>query len=152
MSRSVFILMMTGSLLFSGCATHQGEHEQSGMVIGGVLGGLLGSQVGRGDGRIAAIIIGTMAGTAIGGTIGQSMDEVDRMKTNHSLETVRTGVPSRWKNPDTGNSYTVTPTRTYEQTGAPCREYTIDAIIGGKQEKVYGTACRQPDGSWKTQN
>ncbi|MDJ0806049.1 MAG: RT0821/Lpp0805 family surface protein [Gammaproteobacteria bacterium] len=145
-------LLISTLLILTGCATHQGEHEQSGMIIGGVLGGLLGSQVGRGDGRTAAIIIGTMAGTAIGGTIGQSMDEVDRMRTSHTLETVRTGVPSRWKNPDTGHSYTVTPTRTYEQTGTPCREYTIDAMIGGRNEKVYGTACRQPDGSWKTQN
>ena len=151
-ARVLFTLTVICSLIFTGCATHQGEHEQSGMVIGGVLGGLLGSQVGRGDGRTAAIIIGTLAGTAIGGSIGQSMDEVDRMKTNHSLETVRTGVPSRWQNPDTGNSYTVIPTKTYEADGAPCREYTIDAVIGGRKEKVYGTACRQPDGSWKTQN
>ncbi len=150
--RFALTISIISSLSFSGCATHQGEQEQSGMIIGGVLGGLLGSQVGRGDGRTAAIIIGTLAGTAIGGSIGQSMDETDRMKTNHSLETVRTGVPSRWQNPDTGNSYTVTPTNTYETEGAPCREYTIDATIGGKQEEVYGTACRQPDGSWKTQN
>jgi surface antigen len=122
------------------------------MVIGGVLGGLLGSQVGRGDGSTAAIIIGAMAGTAIGGSIGYSMDETDRMKVSHSLETVRTGVPSSWKNPDTGNSYTVVPTRTYETAGAPCREYTVDAVIGGKKEKIYGTACRQPDGSWKVKN
>ncbi|HYW77842.1 MAG TPA: RT0821/Lpp0805 family surface protein, partial [Gammaproteobacteria bacterium] len=61
----------------------------------------------------------------------------------------RTGVPSAWRNPDTGNEYSVTPTRTYESEAGPCREYTIDAIIGGKKEKVYGTACRQADGSWK---
>ena len=115
-TRIFYILAIIASLLFSGCATHQGEHEQSGMIIGGVLGGLLGSQIGRGHGhsrshgRTAAIIIGTLAGTAIGGSIGQSMDEVDRMKINHSLETVRTGVPSRWENPDTGNAYTVIPT------------------------------------------
>lgn len=151
-SKVLFTLTVFCSLFFTGCATHQGEQERTGMVIGGVLGGLLGSQVGRGDGRTAAIIIGTLAGTAIGGSIGQSMDETDRMKTTHSLETVRTGVPSRWQNPDTGNNYTVTPTRTYESEGAPCREYTIDAVIGGKREEVYGTACRQPDGSWKTQN
>jgi len=24
-------------------------------------------------------------------------------------------------------------------------------VIGGKNEKAYGTACRQPDGSWKVQ-
>ena len=82
------------------------------MVIGGVLGGVLGSQVGRGHGRTLATIVGTLAGAAIGGAVGRSMDETDCLKTAHSLESVRTGVPSAWRNPDTGNQYTVTPTRT----------------------------------------
>jgi len=121
------------------------------MVIGGVLGGVLGSQVGKGHGKTAAIILGTMAGAMIGGAVGKSMDETDRLKTASALETVRTGVPTAWSNPDTGNQYTVVPTRTYESTAGPCREYTIDAVVGGKQEKVYGTACRQQDGSWQVQ-
>ncbi len=77
------------------------------------------------------------------------MDDTDRLKTAHTLETVRTGVSSEWKNPDTGNEYRVTPTRTYETIEGPCREYTLDATIAGKPETVYGTACRQPDGSWR---
>ena len=32
-----------------------------------------------------------------------------------------------------------------------CREYQHTVTIDGKQEKAYGTACRQPDGSWKIQ-
>lgn len=141
------------AVMVAGCADY-GQREQTGMVIGGVLGGVLGSQVsGRHhQGRTAAIIAGTLAGAAIGGAIGRSMDEVDRMKTSAALETVRTGVPSSWQNPDTGNQYTVTPTRTYTTASGPCREYIIDAVIGGKKEKVYGTACRQPDGSWKIQS
>ena len=118
------------------------------MVIGGTLGGLLGSQV-DGDGRTAAIIAGTLIGAAVGGAIGRSMDETDRLKTAHALEATRTGVPSSWRNPDTGYQYTVTPTRTYDTAGAPCRDYTVDAIIDGRREMVTGTACRQPDGSWR---
>ena len=136
----------------SGCATDQGPKQQGGMVIGGILGGLLGNQVGgHGAGRTAAVIAGTLAGAAIGGMIGQSMDTTDRLNTSATLENVRTGVPSTWRNPDTGNQYTVVPTKTYETGTGPCREYTIDAIINGQKEKVYGTACRQPDGSWKVQ-
>ena len=137
-------------LAFSGCAT-QPTNQEAGMVIGGILGGVLGSQVGHGDGTTAAIIVGTLLGGAIGGAVGRSMDDTDRLKTAHSLETVRTGVPSRWKNPDSGNSYTVVPTKTVETATGPCREYTIDAVVAGELEKVYGTACRQADGSWKTQ-
>ena len=122
------------------------------MVIGGVLGGVLGSQVGKGTGNIAATIVGTLVGAQIGGAVGRSMDETDQLKTAHTLETVRTGVSSTWRNPDTGNEYAVTPTRTFETESGPCREYTVDASIGGRPEQVYGTACRQPDGSWLAKN
>lgn len=149
MKQSFLIAVLTAGIGLGGCATYQGQNEQSGMVIGGILGGVLGSQVGGGHGRTAAIIAGTLAGAAIGGSVGRSMDEVDRMKTATTLETVRTGVSSSWQNPDTGNQYSVTPTRTYETSSGPCREYTIDADIGGQTEQVYGTACRQADGSWK---
>jgi surface antigen len=135
-------------LVLGGCAQPPTQ-QQSGLVIGGVLGGALGSRVGGGEGRTVATILGTLAGATVGGAVGRSMDDQDRMKVAHSLESVRTGVPSQWRNPDTGNQYSVVPTRTYESEGLPCREYTVDGAIGGKKEKVYGTACRQPDGSWQ---
>jgi surface antigen len=144
--------LMACTLLVSGCTTTQGQNEQGGMVIGGILGGIVGSQVGKGSGRTAAIIVGSLIGAHIGGNVGRSMDDVDRMKTNQTLETVRTGVGSQWTNPDSGNQYTVVPTRTYETASGPCREYTIDAVIGGRTEQVYGTACRQADGSWRATN
>ena len=139
-------------LALAGC-TNYGRQEQAGMVIGGALGGLLGAQYDHGhdDARTAAIIVGTMAGAAVGGAVGRSMDDVDRLKTAQTLETVRTGVSSSWRNPDTGNQYAVTPTRTYDTAAGPCREYMINASVGGKPDKVYGTACRQADGSWRTQ-
>jgi len=146
--RRQFALATAGAMLVSACAD-QPTQEQQGMVIGGVLGGVLGSQVGRGEGRTVATIVGTLIGAAVGGAVGRSMAESDRLKAAHSLETVRTGVPSTWRNPDTGNQYTFTPMRTYDAAQGPCREYVVDAIIGGKREKVYGTACRQPDGSWR---
>ncbi len=139
------------AIFISACASpgSRGENEQSGMVIGAILGGVLGSKVGKGHGQTAAIIAGTLIGSSIGGNVGKSMDDTDRLKTAHTLETVRTGVPSRWVNPDTRNQYTVTPTRTYTASAGPCREYTVDGKIGGRTEKIVGTACRQADGSWK---
>jgi surface antigen len=137
--------------VLGGCAVApERQQEQAGVVIGAIVGGVLGSQIGHGSGRTAATIVGTMVGAAVGGTVGRSMDDTDRLKTAHALETVRTGVPSQWRNPDSGHQYTVVPTRTYDSTRGPCREYTVDAVIGGRMEKVYGTACRQPDGSWRT--
>jgi surface antigen len=153
-SKKLIIVAVTSlSILLSACATPgRGENEQAGMIIGSILGGVLGSEVGKGHGRTAAIIAGTLIGSQIGGNVGRSMDDTDRLKAAHSLETVRTGVSSSWRNPDTGNEYTVRPTRTYNASSGPCREYTVDGVIAGKREKIYGTACRQADGSWKTMN
>jgi surface antigen len=39
---------------------------------------------------------------------------------------------------------------TYGGATGPCREYSVDAVIGGKNEKVNGTACRLADGSGRT--
>lgn len=138
--------------LVSGCAHYQSEQEQAGMVIGGVLGGLLGSQIGHHQGRTAAIILGSLAGAAIGGSVGNSMAEADRRNTNQALEHVRAGVPSSWRNPDSGNQYVVVPRRSYDTPAGPCREYSIEAVIGGKKDTVFGTACRQSDGSWQMRN
>ena len=149
MIRSVAVVFLSVSLV--SCATPPTQQDV-GMVIGGVLGGVLGSQVGKGHGRTAAIIVGSLVGAAIGGAVGRSMDDTDRLRTAHALESVRTGVPSTWRNPDSGNEYTVTPTQTRDSATQPCREYVIDALIGGKKETVYGTACRQADGSWKVQS
>lgn len=148
-TKAIVTVMFVAMLGLSGCATHTGPKENAGMIVGGILGGVLGHQVGSGRGQAAATALGTLIGASIGGSVGRSMDEVDRMKVGATLETTRTGVTTRWKNPDTGHEYAVTPTKTYESAEGPCREYTMDAVIGGKTEQVYGTACRQPDGSWK---
>lgn len=125
------------------------NNEGVGTIAGGVAGGLLGSQFGGGSGKVAAAAVGALAGAYLGGNIGRTMDKVDRMEMQRSLETAPTGRAVGWSNPDNGNRYTVTPTRTYYVDQQPCREYTTRAIIGGRTEQVYGRACRQADGSWK---
>lgn len=147
-SKTLHISILAGLLALSSCASPP-TREDTGMVIGGILGGVAGRQIGEGGGQAAATIIGAIAGAAIGGAIGRSMDEQDRLRTALALENVRTGVPTTWRNPDSGYQYTVTPTRTFDSGTGPCREYTMKARIGGKPEQVYGTACRQPDGSWR---
>lgn len=146
--------IVTGALFvasLAGC-TAPVTQEQSGMVLGGLVGGAVGSQFGRGDGRTAATIIGAVIGASVGSSIGRSMDETDRLRMAQALESQRLNVPTRWVNPDNRNVYTVVPTRTYDSGGSPCREYTMDAVIGGRSEKVVGTACRQADGSWRNIN
>lgn len=144
------IAVIATSLVAMGCASNPDRrNEETGRVVGGILGGVLGSQVGDGDGRTAAIIAGTLIGAHIGGSVGRNMDENDRARAAQSLESSRTGTSTEWRNPDTGYQYEMTPTRTYQTESGPCREYTMEAVINGRNETVYGTACRQSDGSWR---
>lgn len=138
------------ALTLSACQTSP-TSEDTGRVVGGVLGGVLGSQVGSGSGKTAAIIAGTLIGVYIGGAIGKTMDDNDRRNAYDALENNRTNQPASWRNPDSGNEYTVTPTKTYTASSGPCREYTTEVVIDGKRETAYGTACRE-NGSWRVVN
>ena len=56
----------------------------------------------------------------------------------------------QWVNPDTGYEYRMTPVDTYYQApDQPCREFQMLVDMRGQPERVFGTACRQPDGSWE---
>lgn len=133
-------------VLCAGCAMNQ---EQSGALLGGAAGAAAGSTIGRGSGQAAAIVLGALLGSVAGANIGRHMDEQDRVRAAQVFESYPTGSPGNWRNPDTGDTYSVTPTRTYETEQGPCREFTMQASIGGRPDTVYGTACRQSDGSWK---
>lgn len=124
--------------------------QDVGTVTGGVAGGLLGSTVGGGSGKILAIAAGTLAGAFIGGAIGKNMDDTDRMKMNSALDNNNVGTPAYWHNANSGTNYEITPTKNVTVNGNEyCREYRTVAIIAGKKQQMYGTACRQPDGSWQ---
>lgn len=129
--------------------------EDSGTLLGAVGGALLGNAVSNNSG--VGIAIGTLAGAYIGRTVGRQLDEADQKKmyktTQGALETGTSGTAAQWHNPDTGNSGTVTPQPAYDNTeGQYCREYQQTVTIAGEAETAYGTACRQPDGSWKIAN
>ncbi|HET7833953.1 MAG TPA: RT0821/Lpp0805 family surface protein [Gallionella sp.] len=134
------------SLTLLACQTK----EQGGAVLGGVLGGALGSQVGQGSGRTVAIIAGTILGAYAGKEMGRYMDESDNRKAQSALEYNRDNQASSWHNPNTGAEVSTEPTRTYvSRSGENCREYQTTVTVSGKKERAYGTACRQPDGSWR---
>ncbi|MDX1576542.1 MAG: RT0821/Lpp0805 family surface protein [Kiloniellales bacterium] len=121
-----------------------------GAVLGGAAGAALGSRVDKDDGRRAAIVGGAIIGVLVGGAIGRYMDSVDQHCIGQTLEHVPDGETIVWNNPNNGGTYQVTPAETYQQPdGRYCREYVTEVLIGGRRQQAYGTACRQPDGSWK---
>lgn len=145
---------LLGLSLLSACAQDAGQKQQVGTLLGAGLGALAGAQIGGGKGRLAAVALGTLAGAYMGGEVGKSLDKADRMQlqrtTQDSLEYNKTGQASSWSNPDSGHGGTVTPTRTVQTAdNTPCREFESTVRIDGREETATGTACRQPDGSWR---
>ena len=146
--------LMALALALAGCTEKMGNKEAVGLLLGAAGGGLAGSQVGKGRGKLVATGVGTFLGAMLGSEIGKSLDRADRLAmqrtTQQSLEKTPVGKTSTWKNPDSGNYGSVTPKKTYERgDGTYCREFTQTITIGGRTEEAYGTACRQPDGTWK---
>ncbi|MBO6520178.1 MAG: glycine zipper 2TM domain-containing protein [Rhodospirillales bacterium] len=140
--------------LLSGCVTDQGNKQTMGMLLGAGLGGFAGSKIGGGKGQLAATAAGVMLGGLLGNNIGQSLDRADQAyaaRAQNQALGAPVGQTIKWENPDSGNYGSVTPTRTGTdtQTGAYCREYQTDMVVGGQYEVGYGTACRMPDGDWK---
>lgn len=139
------------------CSSGAGPKQTGGAVLGGIGGAVAGAQFGQGTGQLAAVAAGTLLGALLGSEVGSSLDKADRAALSHTtqstLETAPSGTSSTWRNPDSGHYGTVTPTNTYQASnGQYCREFTQTVNIGGRSEEAYGTACRQPDGTWKVVN
>lgn len=129
------------------------NRETIAALIGGATGAAIGSRIGEGSGKLAAVAGGTILGFLIGGNVGRSMDRVDQACIGQVLEYAPNATPIVWNNPQTAARYEVVPVQTYQdRAGRYCREYQTTATIGGRPQQVYGTACRQPDGSWQQVN
>jgi surface antigen len=142
------------ALSLAACESTGGQKQTGGALLGGIGGAALGSQFGSGTGRVVGVAAGTLLGALLGSEVGRSMDKADMEyanRANAQAQSAPIGQPIRWSNPESGNSGIVTPVRegTNTSTGAYCREFQQTVQIAGKTEQAYGTACRQPDGTWK---
>ena len=149
-------LLALVAIVATGCET-VGETVKSnpkttiGAAGGATVGGLIAAAAGANPAAIAASVIG---GLLVGGLVGNLLDDRDKRlqaeAAAKALETAPTGQSVAWKNPDTGHSGTVTPTKTTQDpSGNYCRDYKATVEIEGKQEKATGRACRQPNGTWQ---
>lgn len=148
-ARLILLLSMLGMAACAG----RGDKETVGGLTGAALGGLLGAQFGSGSGQLATTAAGVLLGGLVGSEVGRSMDEVDRMKANQAVlksHSAPLGEKIHWNNPDSGYRGSITPVRDgYSESGNYCREFHQTVSIDGQTEDAYGTACRQPDGTWR---
>lgn len=151
MKRFLPVALMIGVL--AGCASDYGPKQTGGALLGGVGGAVAGAQFGKGTGNIAMTALGTLLGAYAGSEVGKSLDKSDQLYAQQAetrAHSAPVGQAITWNNPDSGHSGTYTPIRDgTDQGGNYCREYQTSVNISGKVEKAFGTACRQPDGTWK---
>jgi surface antigen len=149
--RKLVTILLAGvaAASLSGCSSMGISNQTAGAGLGALAGGLLGSTIGHGTGRLIAVGTGVFIGAAAGSAVGHSMDEQDKKNVQGALNNVPNGEAVGWHN-NNGVEYTFKPIRTVQSNdGQYCREFTQTATIAGKQQQLYGTACRQPDGTWK---
>jgi hypothetical protein len=94
-----------------------------------------------------------LAFTAITLKILDNMNEEQQRKHEAAqveATTAPVGQPITWSDGNATGSVTTTRQGT-DAAGNQCREFQQEVTIGGQTEQAYGTACLQPDGSWKIQ-
>lgn len=145
--------LLLGPGLLLGCGPEGPNKADTGMVVGAVAGGILGNQVGGGSGKVLATVAGAVVGGIVGSEIGRAMDRQDQMLAQEAeyaaLERGRSGERTPWRNPDNGRYGEVVPGASYRRGPSDCRDFTHTIFIDGRREVMRGTACRNPDGTWR---
>ena len=142
----VSVLALLFLMLLASCA----NRAQTGAAGGAAAGALIGQAIGHNTG---GTLIGAAVGTMLGYIVGSEMDKYDRQQLDHMYERGVSNQRSTWVNPDTGTPYTVTPQPAYQEPSSRrvCRRAEIEAIIAGRPERTYSTACRNEYGQWELQ-
>ena len=128
------------------CESYFASHHD---VAGRISCGVSADQIVDDNGQPVATSEGVTRGAFLGSRIGRRWPLIDELKTAEALETSCDGQATSWRNADTGQRYSLTPTRTYRAASGLCRDFTAVTELDGREEVVRGTACRQPDGTWK---
>lgn len=149
-SRIALAGALAATLTLGACAG-AGPNQQVGGFSGALIGGAIGSQFGGGTAeRIAAGALGAAIGGLIGGQIGANLDAEEQRRAYIAQQqafAAPPGRPVRWSGDDAyGEVIAFEPVQT---RAGYCREYQHTVYIGGRPQQAYGTACRQPDGSWQ---
>ena len=147
------LAVMLAAVMLAGCGGEIAK-EEIGAVVGAGLGGLAGSFIGDGGGQLVAVAVGTVVGAMMGAEVGKSLDRADRLalaEAQHdALEYGKSGRKTTWTNPDSGNFGEVVAEPAYrDSSGHYCREFWHSVTVAGEKQVAYGTACREPGGTWR---
>jgi surface antigen len=153
MKVSALASVLAVSMALAACGPGGLTKQDAGIGVGAVAGGVIGNQFGGGDGKVLATALGAVVGGIVGSEIGKSLDDNDRRVAAEAetaaLERGNSGVAQPWRNPDSGHYGMVVPGKPYKRAAQDCRDYTHTIYIDAKPQTMRGTACRNPDGTWR---
>ena len=131
----------------SGCTSLNNLNKGQMGAVGGAAGGaVIGQAIGR---NTQSTLIGTAIGTVVGYMVGNEMDKYDRQQMSYIFDRASSGQSYSWVNPDNGNNYQMSPQPAFNNANNQvCREAEITAVINGRVQKTYSTACRNERGQW----
>ncbi len=146
-----------GAILFPAVCAGAPAYADGGTILGtgmgAAVGGFLGSHIGKGSGKLAA----TGAGVAVGGLIGHEIGREIDSPSSVPATSAPVAAPSLFSDSPPVQTYEPNyvappappPTYVDPQAGTYCRPYSQEIRIDGEIKESYGTACLQPDGTWR---
>jgi surface antigen len=150
----VLIVVLAAAL--SGCTQGGGgwNKQQTGTALGAVAGAAAGAAIGGKDNWWWAAGLGALAGGVVGNQVGAYLDRQDQQTSyqtaTHALNNVPDGQTASWSNPQNNTSGFTRPVETVQTaSGQTCRTFQTGVTAQGQTSSGTGTACRQPDGTWK---
>ncbi len=131
---------------------------QDNTLTGALLGGAAGAGVGYAFGKGKGAAIGGVTGLALGALAGNS---IDRRREPPPAQAYYAPPPGYYPPPPgyyyapapayaaPVPAYAPAPPQQPSYSTANCREYSSTIMIDGQEQRSYGTACLQADGSWR---
>ncbi|NDV18122.1 hypothetical protein GO013_01650 [Pseudodesulfovibrio sp. JC047] len=141
MRNILIVCVMVGFLLGGfGCA----NKAQQGATVGGLAGATIGALTF--NDKLLGAAVGAGVGVLMGYIVGNEWDKSDEQQVQRTLEKGRSGQPSSWTNPDTGASYTATPSPPYMAEERVYRDVVIKDARDGQE--IMAKAWRDEKGVW----
>jgi surface antigen len=156
MATLLFVLMLSAPAI-------AGDNEFAGTLLGAGVGGLIGNQFGHGTGRVASTGVGVFLGGLVGNDIGHDLDRREVISyanpypgsyaSGYEYQTPGSATYGASYVPNYVGPDTQPPTQPMiyvdDAADSYCREYSETVRIGDHLQETFGTACLQPDGTWR---
>lgn len=152
------LLASVATIQLAGCETIEREtglskETQTGAAAGAAFGGIIALLADANPAWIAAsTILGGVTGGVIGNYLGKQDAEKHAQTNLRALDTLSQGQTSSWQDSQSGNSGSTTVTKVATRTdGTVCKSFTETVRTKAQTVTKEATACKAPDGTWKTQ-